>query len=254
MRDHEQLGTISNSDIGGTARERGSNSGKIGTSAATTGECDRGIQQRFSRILQLRSTVYRSVYCFFIHARHLVGSLLLAVFSSRRVDKSPGNNERAIGSLGRRRFDCSSGADSYGKEVDRPNKKGFGSWRRVRDGQRKKEESLAIPKKGRRPVMPTCIIQPDDDYRIKFNAIPRGRRVRVTVESNNPIYAYLVEREDIDDFDAEQDFLTLAGEDRDKLKHKLTAFIPRGTAWYLLMVNLNDDPVAVYWHAYYLRY
>lgn len=98
--------------------------------------------------------------------------------------------------------------------------------------------------------MPPRTIQPDDDLRILFPAASKGRHVRVRVESEKSVNAYLVDRDGLDDFDDGNDFMIFAGEDQSERVHKLSAFIPRGKTWYLLIVNQHDDPVAVYWNAY----
>lgn len=97
--------------------------------------------------------------------------------------------------------------------------------------------------------MPTLTVRGNNDVRIEFVPERRGGRVKIEVESERPIRAYIVDSDGMDEFDNEEaeQFTTLAGGDKTSTHHVLSAFIPRDTEWFLLLVNNRERSSAVHW-------
>lgn len=97
--------------------------------------------------------------------------------------------------------------------------------------------------------MPTLTLAGKNNVRIEFVPEARGGWVRIEVESERPIRAFILDGDGMDEFDSDdlEPFTTLAGSDTASKYHELRAFIPRNTEWYLLLVNNRDRSTAVHW-------
>lgn len=98
----------------------------------------------------------------------------------------------------------------------------------------------------RRPVVPTTKIEADYNVRYKYSSFDRSTDVEVRIESDEPIKAYILSRDDLKDFDDGGDFDyfvrgTVDGE------RTLRCRIPVNTRWALLMVNRGTETAAVHW-------
>ena len=94
--------------------------------------------------------------------------------------------------------------------------------------------------------MPTTKIEADYNVRYKYSSFDRSTDVEVRIESDEPIKAYILSRDDLKDFDDGGDFDyfvrgTVDGE------RTLRCRIPVNTRWALLMVNRGTETAAVHW-------
>ena len=97
--------------------------------------------------------------------------------------------------------------------------------------------------------MPTMTLKAVSDLVEEFEPEPRGARVRLVVESERPVRAYLLDDRGLDEYyDEEGDsFTTLAGPSRADTYLVLRGHIPRDTVSYLLIINEGKRPTAVHW-------
>lgn len=95
--------------------------------------------------------------------------------------------------------------------------------------------------------MAALTLQGEEARDIEFVPLRRAARVRIRVEAERPIHAYLVDEAGLEEFNAGEEFTALAGSDRASGDHLLSAFVPRGRPWFLLLVNSRRLPVAVFW-------
>lgn len=102
--------------------------------------------------------------------------------------------------------------------------------------------------------MPLRTLEAHGHFRVEFEPIPRGKRVRVSVESLLPTYAYIVNEQGMAEFDDEDEksFSTMATSTSAN-SHTLSAFITRHTTWFLLVVNRRARATTVHWDAEYGR-
>lgn len=96
--------------------------------------------------------------------------------------------------------------------------------------------------------MPTLTVPAYGDREVEFYVLKRGARVHIAVESERPIYAYLVDEDGWAEFHAGESFSTLAG-GGPATSHQLRAYIRRDIVWYLILVNNRQNPTAAHWES-----
>lgn len=95
--------------------------------------------------------------------------------------------------------------------------------------------------------MPTFTLPTHEDTSIEFYTVPSGTHVRIKIESEHPIRAYIVDDDGLAEFEAGDEFTVLAGDRHLASKRTLSAFVPRDVAWFLLLMNESAGPIAVHW-------
>jgi hypothetical protein len=88
------------------------------------------------------------------------------------------------------------------------------------------------------------LLEPDTHVVIKYPARTRKRRIEFDVEANDPVTAYVIDKDGLDQFYAGKDMDVFYGLRR-RRKHNDEVMIPPNTPWYLVIVNEDDRPVAV---------
>jgi len=89
-------------------------------------------------------------------------------------------------------------------------------------------------------------ISPGQSYFVTFEP-HRGSWVHVLVECDRETYAYLIDQEGRDLFNAARDFPSLAGSGTARMVHHLIAQPPVDEPWYLVVMNTWDEPVNFKW-------
>ena len=88
------------------------------------------------------------------------------------------------------------------------------------------------------------LLKPDTHVVIKYPARTRKRHIEFDVEGNDPVTAYVMDKDGLDQFYAGEDMDVFYGFRR-RRKHNDEVTIPSNTPWYLVIMNEEDHPVAV---------
>ena len=94
--------------------------------------------------------------------------------------------------------------------------------------------------------MPTELLKPNTNLRIRFTP-DRRRRFDYYVEADRPVTTFILDRDELDRFDKGADFVNSVGGYNRRRRHEGRVRLPSDDEWYFLIVNEENEPVAVHY-------